>query len=255
MHQVDTAFLRRLRARDERAWFELWEAFGPVVRGTLYRWGGGRLGEETLRDLTQDTLAALDHSIDRFDPTRGVRFSTWLLAIAKHVLGDEMDRRYALKRGAGKRGASLDDSWMGQSREPQPDAIYERRVMSAKVHSAIRCAQKRSEFVHFEAYRLRVLESRSGREIGVLLGVSEPTVTRHCQRVRDVLREELRNAIEQWSFTEDERAEPVRAGLAVEDALFDEALGEIWRAQEEILALDLKAQMAARDRDPKRGQA
>ncbi|RLS25636.1 MAG: sigma-70 family RNA polymerase sigma factor [Planctomycetota bacterium] len=255
MHQVDTAFLRRLRARDERAWFELWEAFGPVVRGTLYRWGNGRLGEETLRDLTQDTLAALTDSIERFDPQRGVRFSTWLLAIAKHVLGDEMDRRYALKRGAGKRGASLDDSWMGQSREPQPDAIYERRVMSAKVHSAIRCAQKRSEFVHFEAYRLRVLESRSGREIGVLLGVSEPTVTRHCQRVRDVLREELRNAIEQWSFTEDERAEPVRAGLAVEDALFDEALGEIWRAQEEILALDLKAQMAARDRDPKRGQA
>jgi len=95
MHPVDTAFLRRLRARDERAWFELWEAFGPVVRGTLYRWGNGRLGEETLRDLTQDTLAALTDSIERYDPQRGVRFSTWLLAIAKHVLGDEMDRRYA----------------------------------------------------------------------------------------------------------------------------------------------------------------
>ena len=147
-----------------------------------------------------------------------------------------------------------------QDREQEKDFFFAVKCVikgheSAKVHSAIRCAQKRSEFVHFEAYRLRVLESRSGREIGVLLGVSEPTVTRHCQRVRDVLREELRNAIEQWSFTEDERAEPVRAGLAVEDALFDEALGEIWRAQEEILALDLRAQMAARDRDPKRGQA
>ena len=85
MHQVDTAFLRRLRSRDEQAWFELWEAFGPVVRGTLARWGNGRLGEETLRDLTQDTLVALSDSIDRFDPQRGVRFSTWLLAIAKHV--------------------------------------------------------------------------------------------------------------------------------------------------------------------------
>jgi DNA-directed RNA polymerase specialized sigma24 family protein len=101
MHPVDTAFLRRLRARDEQAWFELWEAFGPVIRGTLARWGNGRLGEETLRDLTQDTLAALSDSIERFDPQRGVRFSTWLLAIAKHVLGDEMDRRYAQKRGSG----------------------------------------------------------------------------------------------------------------------------------------------------------
>ncbi len=120
MHQVDTSFLRRLRAHDQSAWFELWEAFGPVIRAMLARWGGGRLGEETLRDLTQDTLAALDHSIDRFDPTRGVRFSTWLLAIAKHVLGDEFDRRFAQKRGRGRRGVSLDDTWMGQSREATP---------------------------------------------------------------------------------------------------------------------------------------
>jgi len=245
MHPVDTAFLRRLRAKDERAWFELWEAFGPVVRGTLYRWGNGRLGEETLRDLTQDTLAALTDSIERFDPARGVRFSTWLLAIAKHVLGDEMDRRYSQKRGGGSRGTSLDDSWMGQSREAQPDEIYERRVMAAKVHSAIRAAQKRAEFVHFEAYRMRVLESRGGREIGVQLGISEPTVTRHCQRVRELLREELVSAIEQFSFTDEERSEPDRAGLAAADAAFDEALGEIWRAQEEILAEDLRAQMSA----------
>jgi len=137
---------------------------------------------------------------------------------------------------------------MGQSREPQPDELYERRIMAAKVHSAVRAAQKRSEFVHFEAYRMRVLESRSGRDIGVQLGISEPTVTRHCQRVRELLREELRAAIEQFSFTDEERSEPDRAGLAAEDAAFDEALGEIWRAQEEILALDLDAQMRARGR-------
>jgi RNA polymerase sigma factor (sigma-70 family) len=248
MHQVDTAFLRRLRSRDEQAWFELWEAFGPVVRGTLARWGNGRLGEETLRDLTQDTLVALSDSIDRFDPQRGVRFSTWLLAIAKHVLGDEMDRRYAQKRGGGKRGASLDDEWMGEARVPQPDDEYERRVMAAKVHAAIRSTQKRSEFVHFEAYRMRVLESKQGREIGELLGVSEPTVTRHCQRVREALRTELAVAIEQWSYTDDERSEPGRAGLADDDAAFDDALGEIWRAQEELIARDIAARDEARRR-------
>jgi hypothetical protein len=95
---------------------------------------------------------------------------------------------------------------------------------------------------------MRVLESRSGRDIGVQLGISEPTVTRHCQRVRELLRDELRAAIEQFSFTDEERSEPDRAGLAAEDAAFDEALGEIWRAQEEILALDLDAQMRARGR-------
>ena len=255
MHQVDTSFLRRLRARDERAWFELWQAFGPVIRGTLSRWGNGRLGEETLRDLTQDTLTALSDSIERFDPQRGVRFSTWLLAIAKHVLGDEMDRRYAQKRGSGRRGASLDDSWMGTSTDAQPDEEYERRVLAAKVHAAIRATQKRSEFVHFEAYRMRVLESKGGRDIGMLLGISEPTVTRHCQRVREALREELAVAIEQWSYTDDERMEPRRAGLAAEDADFDDALGEIWRAQEELVARDLTARDAERRRDDRGGSA
>jgi RNA polymerase sigma factor (sigma-70 family) len=239
MHQVDTSFLRRLRAHDQSAWFELWEAFGPVIRAMLARWGGGRLGEETLRDLTQDTLAALDHSIDRFDPTRGVRFSTWLLAIAKHVLGDEFDRRFAQKRGSGRRGVSLDDTWMGQSREAAPDVEYERRILGAKIHAAVRATQKCCEFVHFEAYRMRVLESKPGRDIGVLLGVSEPTVTRHCQRVRTVLRDSLRTAVEEWSFTDDERSEPRDAGLVADDAAFDDALGEIWRAQEELLLRDL----------------
>ena len=80
MHQLTTTFVRRLRDRDEAAWFELWQVFGPVLRAQLSRWGGGRIGIETIRDLSQETLATLSRSIERFDPGRGVRFSTWLLA-------------------------------------------------------------------------------------------------------------------------------------------------------------------------------
>jgi hypothetical protein len=63
-------------------------------------------------------------------------------------------------------------------------------------------------------------------------------VTRHCQRVRELLRDELAIAIEQWSFTDDERVEPRDAGLAGDDTLFDEAVGEIWREQEDLMARD-----------------
>ena len=82
MNPLTTGFVRRLRDRDESAWFELWDVFGPVIRHQLHRWGRGAVGMETVRDLTQETLAALSNSIDRFDPSRGVRFSTWLLSIA-----------------------------------------------------------------------------------------------------------------------------------------------------------------------------
>ena len=112
----------------------------------------------------------------------------------------------------------------------------------------MRAAQKRSEFVHFEAYRMRVLDGKQGREIAILIGVSEPTVTRHCQCVRETLRTELREAVEQWSFTDDEKEEPRRAGLAADDAAFDDALGEIWRAQEALVARDLAAAAEARGR-------
>ena len=128
MNPLTTSFVRRLRDQDESAWFELWTVFGPVIRHQLTKWGRGAVGVETARDLTQETLAALSRSIDRFDPERGVRFSTWLLSIAKHVLGDEMDRRYAKKRGSGKRPTSLDESFMGEWKGARPDALYEQNV-------------------------------------------------------------------------------------------------------------------------------
>jgi DNA-directed RNA polymerase specialized sigma24 family protein len=115
MNTLTTSFVRRLRDRDETAWFELWEIFGPVLRAQLTKWGRGRIGVETVRDLTQETLAALSDSIDRFDPSRGARFSTWLLSIAKHALGDEIDRRMALKRGSGRRPTEFDERFMGQT--------------------------------------------------------------------------------------------------------------------------------------------
>ena len=48
--------------------------------------------------------------------------TTWLLAIAKHVLGDEMDRRNAQKRGSSKKAMELDESWMMASNMPSVDA-------------------------------------------------------------------------------------------------------------------------------------
>ena len=130
-----TDFVRRLRAREPAAWFELWENFGPVLRGQLAKWGRGSIGPETVADLSQETLTALSDAIDRHDPSRGARFSTWLLAIAHHSFCGEMDRRMAQKRGCGRRARSLDDDFPQASSEPTPDACY------AEVQNARRRAE------------------------------------------------------------------------------------------------------------------
>jgi RNA polymerase sigma factor (sigma-70 family) len=231
MHPLTTTFVNRLRARDERAWFELWEDFGPVIRGQLFRWARGTVGAETVRDLTQETLAAVSNSIDRYDPARGARFSTWLLAIARHALGDELDRRFAAKRGGGRRTGSLEEHHGARSDALAPDAAFEQAMFRAKVMAALRRVERESEMLPFEAFRQRVLEGANGREVGQRLGTSEATVSRQVAAVRQRLRQRLAETMVMYSFTEQEQGEAVRAGLGEDDRLFDEAIGEIHRLE------------------------
>jgi RNA polymerase sigma factor (sigma-70 family) len=237
--QLSTNFVGRLKRNDEAVWFELWETFGPVIRAQLTKWGKGRIGPETVRDLSQETLAALSDSIDRYDPSRGARFSTWLLAIAKHVLGDEMDRRNAAKRGSGKRAGDFDESWMLSARGAGVDERYEAAVFRAKVEKAIRLVEKEAEFMDFSIYRMRVLDAQPGKAVAAALGISEPTVSRRLSRVREILRERLREVISTYSFTQDEMDEPLRNGLDLnptkeDDARFDSCIQEIYHLQAQL---------------------
>jgi len=243
MNTLTTSFVRRLRDRDEAAWFELWETCGPVLRAQLTKWGRGRVGIETVRDLTQETLAALSDSIDRYDPNRGARFSTWLLTIAKHALGDEIDRRQALKRGGGRKPAELDERFMSQAATVEADDIYQRNVFHAKVYAAIRKAESEADFMQFQVYRMRVFDNMPGKDVAEQLGISEPTVSRHLQRVRELLRRRLVEIITLYSFTPEEASELTKAGLGSDDAMFDEALCEIYHQQSQLL-LDDEAAMS-----------
>lgn len=236
LNSMSTAFVGRLRAKDAGAWYELWEVFGPVLEAQLSKWGRGRIGNETVRDLSQETLAALSDSIDRYDPAKGARFSTWLLAIAKHTLGDEMDRRMAQKRGSGNRGVSLEEAWMASGGGRSPDGAYEDAVFRAKVCAAIRMVEREAEFEDFEVFRMRCLEGQSGKDVAEGLGVSQPTVSRRLARVRESVRSRLSEVIATYSFTAEELEEAERKGLGSnpkksDDAGFDEAVGEIYRLE------------------------
>ena len=238
MNTLTTSFVRRLRERDEAAWFELWEVFGPVLRAQLSKWGQGRIGAETVRDLTQETLAALSNSIERYDPNRGARFSTWLLSIAKHALGDEIDRRMALKRGGGKRPAELDDRYMGAAAGVEADVAYQQNVFQAKVYAAIRKAESEADFIQFQVYRMRVFDVMSGKDVAEQLGVSEPSVSRYLHKIRDLLRTRLREIVATYSFTAEEEQEIAKAGLGNDDTMFDEALAEIYHRQSRLILED-----------------
>lgn len=248
MNDLTTSFVRRLRDRDPQAWFELWETFGPVLRAQLSRWGRGRIGKETVQDLSQETLAALATAIDRHDPSRGARFSTWLLAIARYTLGDEMDRRNALKRGGGVKPRSLEDEFNAASPEEGPGQSYEREIFEAKVAAALRCVERECDLLEFSVYRMRVLDGLTGRKVAEDLGISPPTVSRRLASVRKKLRAHLHEVFSKYSFTEEEMAELERNGIELnptkeDETSFDEAVGEIYHR---ICARDRESGASAR---------
>lgn len=233
LNDYTTHFVGRLRARDPEAWFELWETFGPLLRAQLSKWGRGRISAETVQDLSQETMTALADAIDRHDPSRGARFSTWLLAIAKYTLGDEIDRRMAQKRGGGLKPLSLESDWDRVGAELDPDGTYQRAVFDAKVEAALRTVERETPFLDFAVYRMRVLDGESGKQVAQSLGVSEATVSRRLAQVRGQLRTALGEFMSKYSFTDDEWEEASRNGLELnptkaDDALFDDAIAEIY---------------------------
>lgn len=233
MNDLSTGFIAKLRARDGAAWFELWEIFGPILRSQFSRWGRGQIGAETIQDLSQETMAALSTAIDRHDPSKGARFSTWLLSIARYTLGDELDRRFAQKRGGGVRAVPLGDGFAGETGGLGPDSSYEVVVFDAKVEAAIRAVERNSDFLDFEVFRQRVLDGRTGREVGQALGISEPTVSRRLSNVRHAIKLALSEVIARYSFTTEELQEAESNGLSLsprnrDESNFDSALSDIY---------------------------
>jgi RNA polymerase sigma factor (sigma-70 family) len=232
VRQVDTEFLRRLRGGDDAAWFELWEIFGPALERMVERFGRRCFTPETIRDVSQETLMRLAKEVHRFDPERGTRFSTWLFQIARHVVAGEFAYRNAKKRGGGLRPDAIDPSREPAGSGVTPPTEYERAVFRAKVYRAMRLAESRCDFLPFECYKAKILRGMKSKDIAAAMGISEPTVSRYLRKVREVVRDTVREVVHEYSFTDEEVAEVRHARLHRADDEFDRSLAEIY-AQEE----------------------
>jgi RNA polymerase sigma factor (sigma-70 family) len=233
MHPTSTHFIRRLRERDSEAWFELWENFGPILRSQLQRWGGVRIGWETAQDLSQETMAALALAIDKHDASKGARFSTWLLTIARYTLGDEIDKRMAQKRGEGVKPMALEHASGAADPGVRPDLAYEQSIFDAKIQAALRAVEREVGMNDFEVFRQRVLEGLSGLEVAESLGMSPSGVSRCLGKVREILRKHLITVFERYSFTVEEGDELQVSGLSLvvgasDSTGFDQALSDIY---------------------------
>jgi RNA polymerase sigma factor (sigma-70 family) len=231
---INTDLLGRLKKADASAWYEMWEVFGPSIERLIGSIASRYFGQETIKDVSQETLARVYQEISKFDPNRGVKFSTWLYAIAKHVVYSELTSRSAQKRGGGSRPMSLDDTIHEVSNGAAPDVEFEMAVFRAKVYRALKEVEKTADFTEFECYRIRLTKGVQGKEIADTMGVSEASVSRYLKRVRDQIREAVKIAVMGYSWTADEKNQFSDSGLtSTDDDGFDDALSDIYLIDEQ----------------------
>ena len=244
MVTLNTGLIQRLKERDSDAWHELWEIFGPAIERMVSSIAGRCFSPETVQDLRQETLIQVFDRIQSFDSGRGVKFSTWLYAVARHIVCAELTRRNALKRNRGLKPLSLDEVVDPGGGAASPASEFEMQVFRAKVYRAIRLVERQSSFLEFEVYKLKVSRPLKAVEIAAVLGISEASVSRYLRKVRERLRETLRRVVKEYSWTEEEVGEIGKHRLDGDDDLFDCALGDVYvRVEEEQRRHHRPAQM------------
>jgi len=111
--------VRRLKARDERALRELYDALAPWVLGLAYRI---LQDEDDAEEVVGDVFAKVWRHVHKHDPRRGL-LVPWVLSITRNRALDELRRRRRWWRKADRweQGQGIDEEI--ENREPSESAV------------------------------------------------------------------------------------------------------------------------------------
>jgi len=193
------SLLIRLRdAKDERAWSEFIELYGPLIHQLAKRRG---LQEADAQDLSQDVFRAVARAIERFQPDPGLgSFRGWLFRIANNLIINVLAAQRRHFRGSG-------DTDIQRLMEDQPDPAgeesvlfhveYQRRLLA---WAAERVPPAFSNAT-WQAFWMTGVEVRTPQEVAASLGMSIGTVYQYKSRVVARIRREIEQ-IERESRTD-----------------------------------------------------
>jgi RNA polymerase sigma factor (sigma-70 family) len=183
------SLLVRLRdPRDERAWGEFVEIYGPLLRQLARKRG---FQEADAADLAQDVFRAVAGAIKRYDPDPAAgSFRGWLCTITRNLMVNLLAAQRRHPQGTG-------DTDMRQFLETRPapdaedsalfDAEYRRRVLD---WAAGRIRGEYSEAV-WQAFWRAGVEGQPALEVAGSLGLTIGTVYQYKSRVVARLRREI----------------------------------------------------------------
>ena len=190
MIEPEGSLLRRLRARDERAFRELIEAHRDRVFNISYRMLSNR---EEAQDVAQEVFITVFKTIDTF--REEAKFSTWLYRVTVNHCKNRI--KYLSRRHDRDRD-ELDENTRETNgaiatpvRAPQPDRALQGAQTEILLEAAIQTLDEDQRTVVV----LRDIEELSIEEICEITGLADGTVKSRLHRARLALRKNLQGKL------------------------------------------------------------
>ena len=191
----DLELVRALQRGEERALGELMQRHEGGIFRFLYR---GLSNAADAADLTQETFVRAYFKISQFRP--GARFSVWLYRIALNLLRDRARSRTAraaartvpLREAMGGPTGTTGRREHAPSEPPAATSDPARALEEAEERQAVEEAIRGLPTDLKAAFVLTVLEGRSQRDAGEILGTTPKAVETRVYRARKLLATRLR---------------------------------------------------------------
>lgn len=175
----------RAQAGDQLACRAIVEAMHRPVLATIHRFLGRRHAADA-EDIAQEIFLKVFRSLHRFDPDRGVKFTTWAYTFVRNQCFDVLKKRRlpmtALHGGDDQRPLEPEDR-----DSPQPEA----RLLDAELGERIEAALQTLNEDQRLAFILREYEGLDYHSIAGILGVSEGTLKSRLHRAKEAMRDRL----------------------------------------------------------------
>lgn len=181
--EEERGLLRRLRARDESALAELYDALAPWVLGLAMRI---LRDEDDAEEVVADTFTLVWTRVDRHDENRGA-LVPWILSIARHRALDELRRRRRWWRRAERWGEWHATEHDGFETPGPHEAAIPGWPVHREVHRALAALPEEQRRVLALAYFEGLSHTEIARRLGQPLGTVKTRIRTAQAKLADAL--------------------------------------------------------------------
>ncbi len=186
MIDLDPKVIARAQAGGEDACRTIIERLHRPVLATIYRFLGSRF-QADLEDIAQDIFLKLFRSIERFDPDRGVKFTTWTYTFVRNHCFDVLKKRRVKTTSLTYVDSEEKQRDLVDETTPQPSPTLETRELGRKIEEALSTLGEEQRMV----FVLREYEGLGYGAIAQVMDVSEGTIKSRLHRAKEALRTRL----------------------------------------------------------------